>query len=171
MNRIGKVDDALELCLSIQNDIEEKYPKERAELYYQIGILYGRKQERDLSIPYIEKAKYYAEPWSELQYTALSYLTAKYFLDNRHGEAILLVKEYIEKYLNHRGWKSTDCWEKSKRDDLLGRLYGELAHLDLYNDEKYYVISAAWGNDYSKEECENRGLNYSSNRNIYKYSY
>jgi clan AA aspartic protease (TIGR02281 family) len=171
MNRIGKVDDALGLCLSLQKKFEQNYSTEKADLYKHIGFLYARKGEKDSSILYIEKARYYAKQWSELQYTTTIYLASVYFLNDKLPDAIFLLEDYIDKYLNYKGWKSTDCWEKSKRDDLLGRLYGELARLYYFDDEKYYVISAAWGNDNSIEECENRGLNYSSNRNIYKYSY
>jgi hypothetical protein len=38
-------------------------------------------------------------------------------------------------------------------------------------DEKYLVLSAAWGDKNAQDLCDEFDLNYSSKRNMYKYTY
>lgn len=173
----GKVDDALDVSLSIQEEIEKKYPNERADLYLLIGICYRGKKESELGIKYFEKAKFYAKPWSEKQLTAVDLLVTINMLEGNDDEARIQLLDYINKYLQYRKWEPTDCWNKSLSDAFLSELYYNLANVFLWDEElidyyeKYLVLSAAWGNAESIEKCVSRGLNYSSNRNIYKYSY
>jgi len=168
-----KDDEALEACLSIQDKVEKTSPTDKAELYYLMGICYTRMHNDDLAVKFIEQSKYYAKPWSKQQLEAVVWLSVNYGLKNDYLHATLILEDYISKYLTAKKLKPTDCWEKSLSDEFLGGLYYNLYTAFEFGkeDEKYLVLSAAWGDKNAQDLCDEFDLNYSSKRNMYKYTY
>lgn len=174
LNMNYKVNDCFDICFSIKEEIETKSPEDRAELYLLIAALFYQRENEEMMISYLEQAKFYAKPWSDNQFEALDKIVMHYLSKENTLKAKMLYEDYISKYLQFRNWRPTDCWEKSLTDEFLGWLYYFMAYYfqdTIYSDDKYYVISAAWGNSGAQEICEIRGINYASKKNMYKYSY
>lgn len=171
--KTSKDNDALAVCQSIQEEEEIISKSNKAELYWIMGICYTRMNNDDKAVECIEKCRYYAESWSERQLEAVVWLSVNYRLNNDYIHAKLVIEEYISKYLSFKNYKPTDCWEKNFRDEFLGGLYFFL--YDAYEsgpeDEKYLIISAAWGDKESIKLCDEIDINYLSKKNINKYTY
>ena len=82
-------------------------------------------------------------------------------MGNRYASLKMLV-EYIDDYLRDKGMHETDCWDKAKRDEIIGSLFLSCyLSSDSYENQKIYLIlSAAWGDDLAIETCNELYLNY-----------
>lgn len=172
--KVEKNDEALEICLSIQEKVEKTSPADRAELFNLIGTCYARMGNDELFVRNMEKSRYYAKPWSEQEWEVVSRLSCHYRLVNDDFHSKYIIEDYISKYLLSKKLKTTDCWEKSLKDEFLGGLYyGLYSAYDLFDErsDKYLIISAAWGDKLAIKLCDELEINYSSKRNMYKYTY
>lgn len=165
-------ENALDIYLSIEEDIEYEYPNDLADLYYQIGRSFWVIQEYDSAIPYLEKAKVHCKPWSSLQETIISIVSSIYYDKGDVYKASRVVDQYISQYLSFMEIRATDCWDKSYTDKFLSDLY--FTRCLRCNDnrserDKFIIISAAWGNEKAIEYCKEFSISYTSKP--YKYEY
>lgn len=165
-------EEALQLYYDIQEEIELDYPQYKVELYYQIGRCLWALEDLDAAIPYFEKVKYHAKPWSSLQCSAVGILSSIFNEKDDGYRSRRIIEDYINQYLSFMEIKSTDCWDKLYVDEFLSDLYfrRRLSSSDLSNDpEKFLIIAAAWGNKKAIERCKEKKIDYSSKP--YKYEY
>lgn len=169
---LDRKEEALQLYYDIQEEIVSDYPQYKVSLYYQIGRCLWILEDFDAAIPYFEKVKYHAKPWSSLQRSAVEILSSIY-IDKGFGyRARSVIDDYINQYLAFMEIKATDCWDKLYVDEFLSDLYYRryLSSSDSLNDiEKYIIIAAAWGNKEAIEYCKEKEIDYSSKP--YKYEY
>lgn len=167
---LDRKEEALQLYYDIQEEIESDYPQYKADLYYQIGRCLWTLEDLDAAIPYFEKVKYHAKPWSSLQSSAVEILSSVF---NEKGDGYRsrrVIDDYIKQYLSFMEIKSTDCWDKLYVDESLANLYYRRYLSSSSNDiEKYLIIAAAWGNKEAIEYCKEKKIDYSSKP--YKYEY
>lgn len=166
-------ENALDIYLSIEEDIEYEYPNDLADLYYQIGRSFWVIQEYDSAIPYLEKAKVHTKPWNSVQESIISIISSIYSAQGDVYKAARVVDQYISQYLSFMEIKATDCWDKCYTDKFLSDLYFD-RYLACKSDnrsekDKYIIISAAWGNDRAIEYCKEFSMSYTSKP--YKYEY
>lgn len=165
-------ENALDIYLSIEEDIEYEYPNDLANLYYQIGRSFWVIQEYDSAIPYLEKAKVHCKPWSSNQENIIFIVSSIYYEKGDVYKARRVVDQYISQYLSFMEIRSTDCWDKSYTDKFLSDLYFTRylrCHDNQSEMEKFIIISAAWGNDKAIEHCKKYSISYTSKP--YKYEY
>lgn len=169
---LNNKEEALQIYYSIQEDIESEFSQYKVELYYQIGRCLWTMEDFDAAIPYFEKVKYYAKPWSSLQNDAIQILSSIY---DSKGDSYLskrVVDDYANQYIAFMEINSTDCWDKLYIDEFLANLYYRryLSSSSSLNDmEKYIIISAAWGNKKAVEYCREKKIDYSSKPHKYEY--
>lgn len=167
---LDRKEEALQLYYDIQEEIESDYPQYKAGLYYQIGRCLWTLEDFDAAIPYFEKVKYHAKPWSSLQSSAVEILSSVF---NEKGDGYRsrrVIDDYIKQYLSFMEIKSTDCWDKLYVDEFLANLYYRRYLSSSSNDiEKYLILAAAWGNKEAIEYCKEKKIDYSSKP--YKYEY
>lgn len=165
-------ENALDIYLSIEEDIEYEYPNDLAELYYQIGRSFWVIQEYDSAIPYLEKAKVHCKPWSSAQESIISIISSIYYDKGDVYKASIVVDQYISQYLSFMEIRATDCWDKSYTDKFLSDLYF-IRYLRCNDNRseknKFIIISAAWGNEKAIEYCKEFSISYTSKP--YKYEY
>ena len=167
-------EEALQIYYSIQEEIEKGYPQYRYSLYCQIGRSLWTIEDYDASIPYIEKAKYYADPWSKEEKNMVVILCDEYESNGNNARARNVLEDYISQYLSFMEIKATDCWNKLYVDDFLADLYywqylNAGSNMNDNDMEKYLIIAAAWGHKKAREDCNKHNYNYSSKP--YKYEY
>ena len=166
-------EDALDIYLSIEDDIEYEFPEHLSDLYYQIGRSYRVIEDYDSAIPYLERAKVHSKPWSSVQRTTVSIIASIYNEKGDEYKAAHIIDQYISQYLSFMEIKATDCWDKCYKDNFLSELYFDRCLKSRSNNkseqEKYIIISAAWGNDKAIETCKEFELSYTSKP--YKYEY
>lgn len=167
---LDRKEEALQLYYDIQEEIESDYPQDKADLYHQIGRCLWALEDLDAAIPYLEKLKYHAKPWSRLQSSAVRILSAIYNEKDDGYRSRRVIDDYINQYLSFMEIKSTDCWDKLYVDEFLSDLYYYRHLSSSSNDlEKYLIIAAAWGNKEAIEYCKEKKIDYSSKP--YKYEY
>lgn len=164
-------DNALDVYLSIEDDIEHEFPDYLADLYYQIGRSFWAVEDYDSALPYLEKAKIYCRPWSSIQKSAIYIISSIYKDKGYEYKAARTIDQYISQYLSFMEIRATDCWDKCYIDIFLAELYYERFLNSKSNSdmEKYLIISAAWGNDQAKESCKKYEFNYTSKPYRYEY--
>ena len=168
----NRKEEALQIYFSIQEEIENEYPQYRYPLYCQIGRSLWSIEDYDASIPYIEKAKYYADPWSEEEKNMVEILSNAYENKGDNAKAKRILEEYISRYLSFMEIKATDCWDKLYVDDFLADLYYSrylTSGSNMKDLDKYLIIAAAWGYKKAIENCKEYKLNYSSKPYNYEY--
>ncbi|MCF2658577.1 retroviral-like aspartic protease family protein [Parabacteroides distasonis] len=166
-------ENALDIYLSIEDDIEYESPEYLADLYYQIGRSFWVTEDYDSAIPYLERAKVHCKPWSFVQENIVSIISSIYYDKGDVYKAGWIVDQYISQYLSFMEIKATDCWDKCYTDKFLSDLYFN-RYLRCNSDnrsegDKYIIISAAWGNDKAIEYCKEFSISYTSKP--YKYEY
>ena len=169
---LDRKEEALQIYYGIQEEIESDYPQYKVSLYYQIGRCLWTLDDFDAAIPYFEKVKYHAKPWSSHQNAAIQILASIYDSKGDSYRSRRVVEDYINQYLAFMEIKSTDCWDKLYVDEFLSNLYYRrwLSSAASSNDfEKYIIIAAAWGNKDAIEYCKEKKIDYSSKP--YKYEY
>lgn len=167
--KVDKIDEAFDIYMSLQKDIETNYPKYKADLYIQIAACYNRMCNRDASRPYLEKAKYYAEPWSFQQKESVLMLSGTYYTEGNDYKGRMVVEDYIQSYLNFKKYQWDDCWKKKYSDEFLASLYYDGMYMmcgEFLKGEFYLILSAAWGNDVAKGTCDYRKIDYRKDPNI-----
>lgn len=164
-------ENALDIYLSIEEDIEYEFPNDLADLYYQIGRSFWAIQEYDSAIPYLEKAKVHCKPWSSVQKNIIRIVSSIYYDKGDVYEASRVVDQYISQYLSFMEIRATDCWDKSYTDKFLSDLYFTryLSNDNRSESDKFIIISAAWGNKKAIEHCKEFSISYTSKP--YKYEY
>ena len=181
-DHIFKKEEALELYLSIQKEIESDFPNLKAFLYSSIALCYVWPEidNCEAAIPYFEMAKYYATPWSDIQKNNHNMLLSCLKETGNEAEAITTRYSYIKKYLSYKGLVTTDCWDKKIVDAFLADLLMDIAResYDKYmtsNDDWFrgrdywynrykelLIIAAAWGQKNAIKKCNELGLDYST---------
>ena len=162
---------ALDIYLSIEDDIEYEFPEDLPDLYYQIGRSFWATEDYDSALPYLEKAKVYSKPWGAVQNNIIFLMSCIYQEKGDDYKAAQVLDQYISQYLSFMEIKATDCWDKCYTDAFLADLYFT-RYLISYSDsdrDKYQIISAAWGNDKAKENCKQFELTYTSKPFRYEY--
>ena len=165
-----RIESALQTYLKIKDNIESNYPQHIVSLYYQIGRCLWLLEDFDAAIPYLEKVKFHAKPWSGQQSTAVGILSSIYDKKGDDYRSRHVVEEYINQYLAFMEIKPADCWDKLYVDKFLADLYYRRYLSSSSSEiEKYIIISAAWGNKEAIEYCKEKEIDYSSKP--YKYEY
>lgn len=162
---VEKNEEALYLYTSILEDIELKYPQYIADIYIQIAACNNRLNNTDDAIVFLEKAKYYAVPWSTTQAESVKMLSATYFGEGNDVKGELTMKNYIQEYLDFKNYQLSDCWDKGYSDSFLSCLYFEFSCL-LFNDDErdfYRMLAAAWGNEEARKICDIFSIDYKNN--------
>ncbi len=178
LQQSGNYEDALEIYLSIQNDIEEGDSDEKTDLYYSIANCYFELKIYDKAIPYYEKTRYNTSlKWEGIGLSSVLSIYSSYTEMGNYNMAQKVVDDNIYNYLKEKGFKRTDCWELNKKDEILGLLYSmrAFAYSEYYAEnhhleiEYYLILSAAWGYDKSISYCNKVNIDYWSNSNIIRY--
>lgn len=159
---IEKKEEALNIYISIQKDIEINYPDIAYVVYLRLGNCYSGIADYSLAMLYYEKLKEVTVPYSYFYCSAVEGIAKTHRdMGNRYASLKMLV-EYIDDYLRYKGMHETDCWDKAKRDEIIGSLFLSCyLSSDSYENQKIYLIlSAAWGEDLAIETCNELYLNY-----------
>ena len=166
-------ENALALYTSIEKDIASDFHNEKTYLELQIGRCLKILEDYDAALPYLESVKYYAEQFSWEQQMAVFFLSGVYKGKGDEYRAKHVVEKYISEYLEYKKYKSTDCWTKGLRDEFLAELYrtrrNTYTTFDEYDWDKYCIISAAWGDIKSIEDCKRYHMDYSRMPSNYVY--
>ena len=164
---------ALVLYASIEKDIALDFPNEKTHLNLQIGRCLINLEDYDAAVPYLESVKYYAEQFSWEQWLAVHCLSVAYKKNRDDYSAKRVVDNYIFDYLSYKNITPTDCWTKGLHDEFLADLYrmrrNAYTTFDEYDWDKYCIISAAWGDKKSIEDCKKYQLEYSKMPSDYVY--
>lgn len=157
-----KFEEALNIYISIQKDIEINYPKNAYWVYLQLGLCYSKIADYSSAMLYYEKLKEVTVPYSYFHYRAVEEISGTHRDMGNKYKALRMVTEYIDGYLKHKGMHATDCWNNGKHDKILaGLFFCSYLYSDSYENSKIYLIlSAAWGNDLAIEICNELNLNY-----------
>ena len=178
LQQSGNYEDALEIYLSIQDNIEEGDSDEKTDLYYSIANCYYDLKIYDKAIPYYEKTRYFTSlKWEGIGLSSVLSIYSSYTEMGNYNMAQKVVDDNIYNYLKEKGFKRTDCWELNKKDEIVGLLYNmrAFAYSEYYAEnhpheiEYYLILSAAWGYDKSITYCNNVNLDYRSSSNIIRY--
>ena len=162
---------ALDIYLSIEDDIEYEFPEDLPDLYYQIGRSFWTIEDYESALQYLKKAKVYSKPWGSVQQDIIYIMSFIYHAKGDYYKAAIVLDQYISQYLSFMEIKATDCWDKCYTDAFLADLYFT-RYLISYSDsdrDKYQIISAAWGSDKAKENCKQFELTYTSKPYRYEY--
>ena len=166
-------ENALALYASIEKDIALDFPEEKTHLELQIGRCLVILEDYDAALPYLESVKYYADPFSWKQQMAVYYLCSVYKGKSDEYGAKHVVEKYISEYLEYKKYKPTDCWTRGFRDEFLADLYRTrsfaFTSIDEYDHIKYLIISAAWGDKWSIDDCKKYQLDYNRMPSNYVY--
>ncbi len=163
-------EQALDLYLEVENSIKNDSFKYIDILYYQIGRCLWILNEYDDAIPYLEKAKFYAQKWSERESTIVYIISNIYSKNGKEYESRSNIDKYIREYLSFMDINATDCWNKDYKDKFLGELYGYKQSFCLSSEfDKYMIIAAAWGDEKSQEICKKFNITYNKKPNEYAY--
>lgn len=167
-----QIEEALEIYQSIQNEIESDFPQKKISIYYQIGRCHYYLNHYDAVFPYMEKVKYFSEPWSEYQIDAIWYIALSYHKKGNFYKAKKIYDDYIKQYLSFKEYNPIDCWRKNIHDNFLANLYYSRYLLSTTLDEKkkYIMISAKWGNMTAIKECINNQYYYLTDYVNYNYN-
>ncbi len=173
----GNYEEALEINLSIQGEIEKDHSKERADLYHNIANCYFELKNYDKAIQYYEKTRYSTDvKWDDYDLSSIIGIYDSYKEMKNYNMARKVIDDIINKYLKEKGLKRTDCWMFNKKDEILGLLYNMRGYAyDIDSDVNYHeidhylILSAAWGNENSISYCNQLNLDYRSSSNISKY--
>ena len=159
---VDNVDDAFDIYMQIKNDIENDFPEYKVDLYIQIAACYNRNDNHDAARPYLEKGKYYAEPWSPQQKKCIEMLSAMYYSEGDEVRGEMVVDNYIQSYLDSKNYNLLDCWDKKYTDVLFADLYYYFKWIiTIVNRNDFdLIIAAAWGNKAAQKECNRRKINY-----------
>ena len=160
---VDNVDDAFDIYMQIKNDIENDFPEYKVDLYIQIAACYNRNHNHDAARPYLEKGKYYAEPWSPQQKECITMLSAMYYTEGDEVRGEMVVDNYIQSYLDFKNYNVFDCWDKKYTDVFLADLYYDLKCFlcgTLLNSNIDLILAAAWGNKAAQEKCNTHKINY-----------
>ena len=127
---------------------------------YNLCIKYGQLTKSHITFPTPEK-------WQPSLWIAYSYDET-----GRNQQAFQEAFSFLTDYLKYMEISALDCWEKEYRDPLVGEVYYVIGWLsgETYGDgKKYYIISAAWGDNDAIEVCSKCGWNYDEKPNNYVY--
>ena len=148
---------ARNIYMSLQSEMESDAPvsvDDLAWLYLQIGHCLEHLEDYDAAIPYFEKARIKASPYSVIQHSAVYFTSYCYNVKGDKYSAMSIMDDYVSQYLSYKKMRATDCWDRGFRDKFLGELYYERYLCASSEDiEKYLVIAAAWGYEDAIENC------------------
>lgn len=152
-------EDAIELLLTIQHNVETQYLGHRTWLYEMLGRCYEKIGKYNDALLNYEKCKYYENTKGKVD--AVISIAHVYWLQGNFYKSRNVLDEYISEYLHENQINATDCWSYSSNAtsgdiENLGLLYYTKAiSYESYNDdvEKYMIIAAAWGNESAIEWC------------------
>lgn len=165
-----KFEEALNIYTLIQKNIEVNYSDRVCWLYSAMGDCYRRLNNESSALLYFEKLKYIATPWSFYQKQAVSYISLIYKERNEKYRAIKFLEDYLYEYIKYKGFYYTDCWTKSRRDELIAEKMFEcyLCSDSPQTRDSYLMYSAGWGDERAINVCRELGINY-LNPKIRKY--
>ena len=175
----GNIGKALAIYLEWQKRFEKlieygtdkhKYTEYDAYLFLQIGRCFYSTKQYGLAIPFLDKAKYYADPWEWTQRTAVICLSDSYYELGEKYKSSYVIDNYIDSYIIEKNYKLSDCWTKGYKDELIAEMfYCRYFNTDSDNDKKYLIISAKWGNKDAIEKCKQKGISYNTKPFVYEY--
>lgn len=168
-------EDAIELLLTIQHNVETEYLGHRTWLYNMLGRCYEKIGEYNDALLNYEKCKYFENTKGKVD--AVISIAHVYWLQGNFYKSRKVLDEYIYEYLHENQINATDCWSYSSKAtsgdiENLGLLYYNKAiSYESYNDdvEKYMIIAAAWGNEDAIEWCNKYDVYFRTKP--YKYQY
>ena len=168
-------EDAIELLLTIQHNVETEYLGHRTWLYEMLGRCYENIGEYNDALLNYEKCKYYENTKGKVD--AVLSIAHVYWLQGNYYKSRKVLDEYIYEYLHENQINATDCWSYSSKAtswdiENLGLLYYTRAiSYESYNDdtEKYMIIAAAWGNERAIEWCIKYDVYFRTKPFKYKY--
>lgn len=172
-------------CLRISDRCSEALPiyKElinniyRHDVTTQIWIYYG------MQVCCIDEKDYN----SAIQYGQLALQKTTYAFSSRNSIVYNIARAYkemgntysatrtitseVQKYLSYMGIKATDCWDKGYKDPYVAELYYDAYIVSETSSEqdKYIIISAAWGYDRAIESANKYYLTYNEKPKNYVY--
>ena len=170
-------EDALELYQSIITDIESKFKENKGGLLYRIGKCMNHLGNNDAALSYLERAKYFSEPFSYYQIRSVIYMAFVYFEIRDYFQARSMLDKYISMFLSQKALLATDCWTSpdlvspDEAENLSDLYYiRSLAHESYCADsEKYTIIAAAYGSKEAIDFCKKYHLNYLTKPSKYSY--
>ncbi len=166
----GNKEDAIEVYLEIEDEINSDFPDKKEEFYYYLGKGLWCTKDYTNAIPYLKKAHHYAKIWSEDQKSISSMISSIYRDQGNKSLACVYTDNIITEYIIFMGIKATDCWNKKYTDQYLADLYyHRFLSSDITEFDKFAIIAAAWGNKDAIETCKKFELDYS--KKPYKYEY
>lgn len=170
---VQRYDEALNVLLKHEEDVKQIRVVDMGGYYHDICFCAYMANEYKLCIKYGQLCQYTAA-FPLTDYTSVAYWIASAYRDS--GDDYLARRTFqdmINKYLNYMEISATDCWTKNYKDPILGDsyycLYVFSGQDNIRDQEKYLIISAAWGYESAIVSCNNLKINYMQKPNNYVY--
>ena len=166
--------DALVIYKNIEEEIHSSTSQMKRWAYYGMMLSYFMVKDYASSILYGQLTLAYADYDYDAYASIIYWLAASYIRMGYAYKAERLSINEINKYLEFKKYKATDCWKKKYQDEFLGIFYWVLSLSygnigENTNSIKYAIISAAWGYSEAIEWADNNNIDYSRKPVEYEY--
>ena len=167
----GKYMEGLAIYKEASLDIQSFSTTTQIWVYYGMMICCKEIGEYNSALKYGQLALQKADFAFRSRSSLISSIASIYQKMGNKYNVLKTVTNEAQKYLTFMGIKATDCWDKNYKDPYLADIY-HLAYLysELSSEQdKYIIISAAWGNADAIESANKYYLNYTEKPRNYVY--
>lgn len=152
-------------------DLESFTTSTQIWVYYGMMICCREIGEYNSAIQYGQLALLKADFAFKSRPSIISSIAGIYERMGNNYSALKTITNEAQKYLTFMGIKATDCWDKDYKDPYIAELY-RIAYLyskSTSDQDKYIIISAAWGNGNAIEIANKYYLTYTEKPKQYVY--
>lgn len=167
----GKYMEGLAIYKEASLDIQSFSTTTQIWVYYGLMICCKEIGEYNSALKYGQLALQKADFAFRSRSSLISSIASIYQKMGNKYNALKTITNEAQKYLTFMGIKATDCWDKNYKDPYLADIY-HLAYLysELSSEQdKYIIISAAWGNADAIESANKYYLTYTEKPQNYVY--
>ena len=167
----GKYMEGLAIYKEASLDIQSFSTTTQIWVYYGMMICCKEIGEYNSALQYGQLALQKADFAFRSRSSLISSIASTYQKMGNKYNALKTVTNEAQKYLTFMGIKATDCWDKNYKDPYIADIY-HLAYLysELSSEQdKYIIISAAWGNADAIESANKYYLTYTEKPRNYVY--
>lgn len=167
----GKYMEGLAIYKEASLDIQSFSTTTQIWVYYGMMICCKEIGEYNSALQYGQLALQKADFAFRSRSSLISSIASIYQKMGNKYNALKTVTNEAQKYLTFMGIKATDCWDKNYKDPYIADIY-HLAYLysELSSEQdKYIIISAAWGNADAIESANKYYLTYTEKPRNYVY--
>lgn len=167
----GKYMEGLAIYKEASLDIQSFSTTTQIWVYYGMMICCREIGEYNSALKYGQLALQKADFAFRSRSSLISSIASIYQKMGNKYNALKTITNEAQKYLTFMGIKATECWDKNYKDPYLADIY-HLAYLysELSSEQdKYIIISAAWGNADAIESANKYYLTYTEKPRNYVY--